>query len=239
NVSVGDVLNAVKIIESFEPRPGRNYTNEGVNYIIPDVYIFEADGSYRIMLNDEGVPRLRLSNYYRKLLANKNSLAPEDKQFLEKKLRSAVWLLKSLDQRNKTIYKVTENILKFQEDFFRKGIEFLRPLNLKDVAGELGMHESTVSRVTSNKYLQCPRGLFSFRFFFSSAIKGQTADVSSASVKDIIKRIITEENHDAPLSDQQIVEMLKNKNITIARRTVAKYRDELKISSHGRRKRWS
>jgi RNA polymerase sigma-54 factor len=236
--SIEDVFAAVKIIEGLEPRPGRNFSSDEPVHIIPDVFIEESDGTFLITLNDEGVPKLRLSNYYRKLLANKKSLGPEEKKFLEEKLRSAIWLLKSLDQRNKTIYRVTDSILKFQEEFFRKGYKYLKPLNLKDVAEDLGMHESTISRVTSNKYVQCPQGLLSFRFFFSNAVQSSAGDISSSTVKDLIRKIISEENSSEPLNDKKIVEILKDKGIEVARRTAAKYREELKIPSHIKRKKW-
>ncbi|UCF86980.1 MAG: RNA polymerase sigma-54 factor, partial [Nitrospiraceae bacterium] len=204
-----------------------------------DVFIQEADGKLNIILNDEGIPRLRLSNYYRSLIAKKNVLGKDEKQFLEEKLRSALWLLKSLGQRKKTIYRITESILKFQEEFFRKGIEHLKPLNLKDIATDLGMHQSTISRVTSNKYLQCPRGLFSFRYFLSNAVHSEQGEVSSSTVKDIIRQLVANEDPRAPLSDKGIYEILNRRNINIARRTVAKYREELKIPSNTRRKRWT
>jgi RNA polymerase sigma-54 factor len=236
--SLDDIFAAVKIIEGLEPRPGRNFSSDEPVHIIPDVFIEESDGNFLITLNDEGVPKLRLSNYYRRLLANKKSLGPEEKKFLEEKLRSAVWLLKSLDQRNKTIYRVTESILKFQEDFFRKGHKYLKPLNLKDVAEDLGMHESTISRVTSNKYVQCPHGLLNFRFFFSNAVQSSSGSISSSTVKDLIRKIVSEENPNDPLNDKKIVEILKGKGIDVARRTAAKYREELKIPSHIKRKKW-
>ncbi len=236
--SLDDIFAAVKIIEGLEPRPGRNFSSDEPVHIIPDVYIEESDGSFLITLNDEGVPKLRLSNYYKRLLANKKSLGPEEKKFLEEKLRSAVWLLKSLDQRNKTIYRVTESILKFQEEFFRKGQKYLKPLNLKDVAEDLGMHESTISRVTSNKYVQCPQGLLNFRFFFSNAVPSSSGSISSSTVKDLIRKIISEENPNDPLNDKKIVEILKGNGIDVARRTAAKYREELKIPSHIKRKKW-
>jgi RNA polymerase sigma-54 factor len=238
-VSIEDILSAVKIIEGLEPRPGRNYSKEDVIHIIPDVYIEESNGEFIIILNDEGIPRLRLSNYYRKLISKKNALGLEEKQFLEEKLRSAIWLLKSLNQRKKTIYRITESILKFQNDFFKMGIEHLKPLNLKNIASDLGMHESTISRVTSNKYLQCPRGLFGFRFFLSNAVHAVNGEVSSSTVKDYIRQLISKEDPKAPFSDKGIVEMLNSKDINIARRTVAKYREELKIPSHSRRKKWT
>ncbi len=236
--SIDNIFAAVKIIEGLEPRPGRNYSSDEPVHIIPDVYVEESDGKFIITLNEEGIPKLRLSNYYRRLLANKKSLGPEEKLFLEEKLRSAIWLLRSLDQRNKTIYKVTESILKFQDDFFRKGHKYLKPLNLRDVAEDLGMHESTISRVTSNKYIQCPQGLLNFRYFFSNAVTSSGGDMSSSTVKDIIRQIVTDENPKDPLNDQKIVDMLKNRGINVARRTAAKYREELKIASHLKRKKW-
>jgi RNA polymerase sigma-54 factor len=238
NTSIDEILAAVKIIEGLEPRPGRNYSGEEPLHIVPDVFVEESDGKFIIMLNDEGVPKLRLSNYYRKLLANKKSLGTEEKQFLEEKLRSAIWLLRSLDQRNKTIYRVTESILKFQEDFFRKGPSYLKPLNLKNIAEDLGMHESTISRVTSNKYVQCPQGLLNFRFFFSNAVSSARGTISTSTVKDIIKQLISDENPKEPLNDKKIVNLLKDKGINVARRTAAKYREELKILSHIKRKKW-
>jgi RNA polymerase sigma-54 factor len=239
-VPVDEILTAVKIIEGLEPRPGRNYSSDEVIHIFPDVYIVEdSEGKFIIVLNDDGVPRLKLSNYYRKLLAKKNSLNQEEKQFLEEKLRSAVWLLKSLDQRNKTIYRVTESILKFQEGFFRKGIKELKPLNLKDIATDLGLHESTISRVTSSKYMQCPRGLIDFKFFFSNAVHSTDGDVSSSLIKTTIKQLVSNEDPQHPLSDKDLVEKLSDLKVKIARRTIAKYREELKISSHSRRKKWT
>ncbi|MBI4682205.1 MAG: RNA polymerase factor sigma-54 [Nitrospirae bacterium] len=237
-VGIDDIFAAVKIIEGLEPRPGRNYSSDEPVHIIPDVYVEESDGAFIITLNDEGIPKLRLSNYYRRLLANKKTLGPEEKQFLEDKLRSAIWLLRSLDQRNKTIYKVTDSILKFQEDFFRKGHKYLKPLNLRDIAEDLGMHESTISRVTSNKYIQCPQGLLNFRYFFSNSVPSESGEMSSSTVKNLIKQIITDENSKDPLNDQKIVDLLKDKGISVARRTTAKYREELKIPSHLKRKKW-
>jgi RNA polymerase sigma-54 factor len=235
-----DILAAVHVIEKLEPKPGRNYSTEVPVYIVPDVYIVRSEGDFHIILNDEGMPRLRLNSIYRKLLGKKNSLQKEERQFLDEKLRSAIWLLKSLEQRNKTIYRVAESILKFQRDFFEKGVSQLKPLNLRDVAGELGMHESTISRATSSKYLSCDHGLFSLKFFFSSGLSSGQGKMSSTSVKDLIKKIISEEDSKKPLSDQEIVELCKesSSNINIARRTVAKYRKELGIAPQNQRKRY-
>ncbi|HXX56691.1 MAG TPA: RNA polymerase factor sigma-54 [Thermodesulfovibrionales bacterium] len=232
-----DIIAAVSIIEGLEPKPARNFSTSSAEYVVPDVYVVKTEDGYQIILNDDRLPRLRLSNQYRKLLLSKKSLTKEEKQFVDDKLRSAVWLLKSLDQRNRTIYRVTESILNFQRDFFDRDVSSLKPLNLKDVALSLGMHESTISRVTSNKYLSCNHGLFGFRYFFSSALQGEAGAVSSTSVKDVIRKLVSEEDNQKPLSDQKIVELLKAKNIIIARRTVAKYREDLKIPSQGQRKK--
>jgi RNA polymerase sigma-54 factor len=237
NVPVDDIMAAVKIIEGLDPKPGGNFSSSAVNYITPDVYIIKTDSGYQIVLNDEGLPRLRISSYYQRLLNQKNAIPKEDRQFLEDKLRSAIWLMKSLDQRNKTIYRVTECILNFQRDFFDKGVNFLKPLNLKDIATELSLHESTISRVTSNKYLSCPRGIYGFRFFFSNAIPSDSGEISATTVKEMVKKIIAEEDSAKPLSDMCIVDIFKSQNINIARRTIAKYREELKIPSQSQRKR--
>jgi len=237
HVSVEDILTAVKIIESLDPKPARKFSTTSADYITPDVFILKADGAYQIVLNDEGLPKIKINNYYQRLLRQKDAVPKEERQFLEDKLRSAIWLLKSLDQRNKTIYRVTESILNFQRDFFDKGVNVLKPLNLKDIASELNLHESTISRVTSHKYLSCPRGIYSFKYFFSNAITSDAGELSSTSVKEMIKKIISEEDQSNPLSDMRIVDIFKSKNITIARRTIAKYRDELKIRSQSQRRR--
>jgi len=240
NCTTEDILAAVHVIEKLEPKPGRNYSNASPVYIAPDVYIVRSEGDFIIVLNDEGMPRLRLNSIYKRLLAKKNSLQKDEKQFLDEKLRAAVWLLKSLDQRNKTIYRVAESILKFQRGFFEQGVSRLKPLNLRDVASELGMHESTISRATSSKYLSCDHGLFPLKFFFSSGLQSGSGRMSSTSVKDLIKKIIEEEDPKKPLSDQEIVDICKQStsNINIARRTVAKYRKELNIAPQSQRKRY-
>ncbi len=237
NLPLEDIMTAIKVIEGLEPKPGRNFTSSNTNYVVPDVYVTKGPDGYQIVLNDEGVPRLRISNLYRKLIRQKEAIPSETRQFLVEKLRSAVGLLKSLDQRNKTIYRVTESILSLQKEFFDRGIEYIKPLTLKDVAFQVNMHESTVSRVTSNKYLSCHRGVYSFRFFFSNALQGDTGSVSSTSVKNTLKKIVIEEDSRKPLSDQKIAEILKNSGIIVARRTVAKYREELGIPSQAQRKR--
>lgn len=238
NAPFNEVLASVKVIEGLEPKPARNFSGSSIDYVVPDVFVVKTDEGYQIILNDERLPKLRINNYYKKLLLKKNSFSKEERQFLDEKLRSATWLLKSLDQRNRTIYRVTESILNSQRDFFDKGIQYLKPLNLRNVALDLGLHESTISRVTSNKYLSCGHGILCFKFFFSSALQSNTGEISSTPVKDLIKKIISEEDHKKPLNDQRIVELLKDNNIIIARRTVAKYREGLKIPSQNQRRKF-
>ncbi len=237
-VTLEDLMAAMAVIERLEPRPGRQFSGTEITYVVPDVFIEKIDGDYRIVLNEEGIPRLTINNYYRKLLSNKDALSKEEREFLRDKLRRAVELTKSLDQRNRTIYRVSESILKFQRDFFDFGSRYLKPLNLKDVAMDVDMHESTISRVTSNKFLACSHGVFSFRYFFSSSVSGQEGDVSSTIVKELIKEIIGSEDPLRPLSDQAIANKLQQEHkITLARRTVAKYREELRLPPQSGRKK--
>jgi RNA polymerase sigma-54 factor len=231
------VKGAVRIIEGLEPKPGRGMSDIQPIYIKPDVYVVRDEDDFRIILNDENIPRLRINSYYRRLLTNRDSLKKDEKEYLNERLRAAVWLLKSLDHRNKTIYRVSESILHFQREFFEHGVSGMKPLNLKDVAQDLDMHESTISRATSNKYLSCSHGLFNFRFFFSSGIKGEFGAISSTSVKDMIGKIVREEDPARPLSDQKVADILTKLNMKVARRTVAKYRDELHIPPQNLRKK--
>jgi RNA polymerase sigma-54 factor len=238
NAPLEEVMVAVKVVEGLEPRPGRSFSSTETNYIVPDVFISRTEEGYQIILNEDGMPKLSLNNSYRKLLLKKESLNRDEREFLKDKLKRAIELIKSLDQRNKTIYRVSESILRFQQDFFDRGVNYLKPLNLKDVAGDISMHESTISRVTSNKFLACDHGVFSFRHFFSSAIQSDSGDISSTLVKDHIRKIIAGEDPKRPLSDQLVADRLKGQNITIARRTVAKYREELKIPPQNQRKKY-
>jgi RNA polymerase sigma-54 factor len=228
-VGLEDIKQAIKVIEGLVPKPGSSLSASDTIYIKPDVYVVRDGEDFRILLNDENMPSLRINGYYRKLLMQQNSLEKEEREYLRESLRSAVWLLKSLDHRNKTIYRVTKSILNYQRDFFEKGTSALKPQNLKDVAIDLGMHESTISRATSNKYLSCQHGLFGFRFFFSSGLQTENGMVSSTSVKETIQKIVDEEDSRKPLSDQKISDILKGSSIKVARRTVAKYREELRI----------
>lgn len=228
NVSIEEVINAVKILEKLEPRPGRNFSRLEVSAPSPDVYVRKEGEDFQIILNDEGIPRIKLSSIYKELFKSKN-LPLEERQFLKNKFRCAIDLLKGLDQRNRTIYRVTESLIKMQREFFEKGIRYIKPLNLKAIADDLGLHESTISRVTSNKFIACDHGIFSFRFFFSNALPSKQGVISTTLVKEKILKIIEEEDIAFPLSDKEISERLAKEGIDIARRTVAKYREELKI----------
>jgi RNA polymerase sigma-54 factor len=230
---------ALDLLFSIEPKPGRSFGGEKVQPVVPDVAVEAVEGDYAVVLNDEGIPQLRISPYYRRLLKDKNAFnKAELKAYLEQKIHGAIWLIKNIEQRRKTIYRVTEAIFKIQRDFLDKGIAFLKPLTLKQVAEIVGMHESTISRVTSHKYVQTPRGLFELKFFFSSGLESDSGlDVSSLSVKNVIKELVGQESSDKPLSDQKIMKMLKESGVLIARRTIAKYREEMKIPSASRRRR--
>jgi len=237
NVSIEQVAEAAKLIASFEPRPGRQYAGEEPVYITPDIYVHKLGDEYHVVLNEDGMPKLRVSAAYRDVLSRKDGEGKETREYVREKLRSAIWLIKSIHQRQRTIVKVMESIIRFQRQFFDKGPEHLRPLNLRDVADDIGMHESTVSRVTTAKYVQTPHGLFELKFFFNSSIRtGDGEGIASESVKEKIMQIIKGEDPKSPLSDQKIAEMLSDSSIEIARRTVTKYREALRILSSTRRR---
>jgi RNA polymerase sigma-54 factor len=228
------IMESVEEIMGLEPKPGRRFGGNDSRYIIPDVVVYKLGGEYVVVLNEDGIPRLRVNSLYRSLL---RSSGDEAKQYVEQKLRSAVWLIKSVDQRQRTLRKVTTSIVKFQREFLDKGLAYLRPLSLRDVGEDIGMHESTISRVTTNKYVETPQGLFELKFFFHSGIaSGDGEMVSSVSVKKMIQDLLANEDPAKPLSDQEVAQILKGRGLTIARRTVAKYREELAIlPSHQRR----
>jgi len=235
-VKAEDVMAAVSAIESLEPKPGRPYAADDTQYIIPDVYVVKKGDEYVIMLNDEGIPKLRVSHFYKRMMRGEGDSAT--KEYIENKIRSAQWLLKSIEQRNKTIYRVAESIITRQREFFDKGLAHLKPMILRDVADDISMHESTISRVTTNKFMHSPQGLFELKFFFSGGLSGSSGEEhSSVMVRDMIEKVIHTEDPAKPLNDRVIVDMLKKKNISIARRTVAKYRCELKIPPANLRKR--
>ncbi|HEY2093755.1 MAG TPA: RNA polymerase factor sigma-54 [Thermoanaerobaculia bacterium] len=228
----------VEVIKHLDPKPGRKYSNERAIYVEPDVYIHKVGDEYVIVLNEDGMPKLRINGSYKAMLNSMDSKSDgETVNYIKDKIRSAVWLIKSLDQRQRTIYKVAESIVKHQREFLERGIDFLRPLVLRDVADDIQMHESTVSRVVSNKYMHTPRGLFLMKYFFHSGIDSDTGeDISSLTVKKKIQGYIEAEDPRKPLSDSKIMKILNDEGINIARRTVAKYRDELNIPSSTDRK---
>jgi RNA polymerase sigma-54 factor len=228
------VMEAIEEIMALEPKPGRSFGASDTRYILPDVIVHKVGDEYTVALNEEGIPRLRVNALYRTLL---RSSGDDAKQYVEQKLRSAMWLIKSVDQRQRTLRRVTQSIVKFQREFLDRGIAHLRPLSLRDVGEDIGMHESTISRVTTNKYVETPQGLFELKYFFHSGIaSGDGEMVSSVSVKKMIRDHLATEEPDKPFSDQEIAQYLKGRGLTIARRTVAKYREELGIlPSHHRR----
>jgi RNA polymerase sigma-54 factor len=229
------VMESVEEIMGLEPKPGRRFGGGDSRYIVPDVVVHKMGSEYVVVLNEDGIPRLRVNSLYRSLLRNSGD---EARQYVEQKLRSAVWLIKSVDQRQRTLRKVTQSIVKFQREFLDKGLPYLRPLSLRDVGEDIGMHESTISRVTTNKYVETPQGLFELKYFFHSGIQsGDGEMVSSVSVKKMIQDLLANEDPSKPLSDQEVALILKGRGLTIARRTVAKYRDQLGVLSARMRKR--
>ncbi|MDA3969817.1 MAG: RNA polymerase factor sigma-54 [Desulfobulbaceae bacterium] len=228
---VEEVIAAVNIILDLDPHPGQVYSNEEPQYITPDVMVQKIDGEYVIQQNNDGLPRLRISAYYQAVLQDKKSTPQATREYIQDKMRSASWLIKSIEQRQRTIYKVVESIIKFQYDFFEQGVAHLKPLVLRDVAEDIEMHESTVSRVTSNKYMHTPQGTFELKYFFNSAIerKGGGDALSSESIRQQLKQMVAKEDPDKPLSDLAISKLFGDEKIKLARRTVAKYREQLGI----------
>ena len=237
SVSIEEVLAAIHIITGFEPKPGRKFSDDETIYISPDIYVFKVADDYEISLNEDGLPKLKINPYYKDILTSKDAMEDGTKQYIQDKLKSAAWLIKSIHQRQRTIYRVTESIVRFQRDFLDKGIASLKPLVLRDVAEDIQMHESTISRVTTNKYVHTPQGVFELKYFFNSSINCVDGDsVSSESVKERIRNMIKCEDKAKPYSDQEVADMLKEFNINVARRTVAKYRETLGILPSRKRK---
>jgi RNA polymerase sigma-54 factor len=219
------------IIASLEPAPGRYFGSREAIYITPDVIVKKVDGEYVVYVNDNGLPRLRISSLYRKLLKNRNG-DPKTKEYIRDKLRSAQWLVKNIQQRKDTIQKVAQSIIEVQRDFLDRGVAYLKPLTLKEIAEQVEMHESTISRVTASKYIETPRGIFLLKYFFSSGIENSYGEpTSSKSVKEIIRTLIEKEDKHKPLSDQRLTELISGRGFRIARRTIAKYREEIGILS--------
>jgi RNA polymerase sigma-54 factor len=236
--SLDDVIVAVNIIKGFEPKPGRQFSEETPQYINPDIYVYKLDNDFVVMLNDDGMPKLRVNSFYKNTISKGKKISGEAEDYIQDKIRSAAWLIKSIHQRQKTIFKVMESILGFQREFFEKGIAHLKPMVLRDVAQDIGMHESTISRVTTNKYAYTPQGIFELKYFFNSSIRrAQGGNIASASVQEKIRQIILNENPKKPYSDDKISLLLKEEHqIHIARRTVAKYREMLKVLPSNKRK---
>ncbi len=236
-LTVDEIKAHIEIIRRLDPKPGSRYNPSQSQYVIPDVYVVKVEDGYEVFLNEEGLPQLRISPVYRRLLERGGEDSAETRAYVKDKFRSALWLIKSVDQRQKTIYKVARSIVNFQRDFLDHGIEHLRPLVLRDVANDIGMHESTVSRVVNNKYMHTPQGVYEMKFFFHSGISSAYGEsVSSVTIKQRIRKIIENEDPRKPLSDSKIVSILQKEGLMLARRTIAKYREELKIPTSSQRK---
>jgi len=222
----------------LDPKPGLKHTSQNDGYIIPDLIVEKIGGRYQVFLNDTGMPRLRLSRSYQEIARDKKKLTPENREFIASKMNSANWMIQAIEQRRQTMLKVMNFIVDRQRDFFEKGIEFLKPLTLREVAEVINMHESTVSRVTNEKYVQTPRGVLPLKFFFSSALATASGeDASARSIRAKLQKMVEDEKSAKPLTDQQIVHLFQEQGIQIARRTVAKYRDQLGILPARMRKR--
>ncbi|MCB0219133.1 MAG: RNA polymerase factor sigma-54 [Chrysiogenetes bacterium] len=236
--SLEEVKNAVDLLRGLESSPARAFPEMETQYVVPDLYVIKVGDEYVITQNEDGLPKLKVSNYYKKALSNgAGEGGGAAKEYIQEKMKSALWLIKSIHQRQRTIYRVMESILKYQREFFDYGIEYLKPLVLRDIAEDIEMHESTVSRVTSNKYVHTPRGIFPLKYFFNSGISTTSGgSVASESVKDKIKQLVGSEPPHKPYTDIQLVELLRRQGIDISRRTVTKYRESLGISSSSKRK---
>lgn len=236
-VKVEEIIEAVKVIKTLDPKPGLQFSSEGFDYVIPDLVVVKGEAGYDVLLSDDGLPNIQISPYYRHLL--KNTSEPKTKEYLKKKYQSAEFLIKSIDKRRQTIYKVGNSIVKLQIEFLDHGVSHLKPMVLKDVARDIEMHESTVSRITTNKYIDTPQGIFELKFFFHSGIKSFIGnnDMSSIRVKKMIQEIVKSENPQKPLTDDEMVVALGKRNAKIARRTVTKYRKELSILPASKRKK--
>ncbi|MBF0096946.1 MAG: RNA polymerase factor sigma-54 [Magnetococcales bacterium] len=234
-VTEEELQDAVELIQSLNPKPGLAFGSDQANYISPDVYVRKQDGQWVVEVNTDAMPKLRVNREYDSALNGR--LSAQDKRFLQDNARSAQWLIKSLEQRSSTIYRVAESIVRFQTNFLEYGREHLKPLILKDVADDIGVHESTASRVTSNKYIHTPRGIFELKYFFSSSLVSQSGENhSSEAVKFKIQKLVESESPNRPFSDEKLAKLLKDQGIIVARRTIAKYRDILNIPSSSRRK---
>ena len=236
-LSVDEVTTHIEIIRQLDPTPGTRHNPSPSQYVIPDVYVTKVEGEYVAVLNDDVLPQLRISPVYRRMLDKNSHNSDETRSYVKEKFRSALWLIKSVDQRQKTIHKIAISIITFQREFLDHGIEHLRPLILRDVANDIGMHESTVSRVVNNKYMHTPQGVVEMKYFFHSGIHSAYGEsVSSVTIKQRIRTLIDAEDTRRPLSDSRVVDILQHDGLILARRTIAKYREELRIPTSSRRK---
>lgn len=238
DVSIDDIVGAMKAMRELDPKPAIQFNPDEAHYITPDLYVVKMDNEYQVYLNDDDTPRLRINSYYKSILKNKGKEKNQEREYLENKFRSALWMIKSIEQRRQTMLKVGRSLCKFQREFLDKGLNYLKPLILKDVADDIEMHESTISRVTTNKYIYTTQGLFELKYFFHSSVGSYLgSDMSSVRVKEMIRVICKDEDQSKPYTDDQIVKLLQSKNVKIARRTVTKYRKDLKIPATSKRKR--
>jgi len=236
-VSIDEIAAAAHLIASLEPKPSRGFEQDEIRTVLPDVFVEKVGGEYQIYLNDDGVPRLRVSSLYRRMAGQEGAEEEQARQYLQEKVRAAAWLIKSIQQRQQTLFRVTQSIFKFQLQFLDHGVSHLKPMVLRDVAEDIHMHESTVSRATANKYVHTPQGLFELKFFFQSGLRSGTGeDVASESVKEKIRGIIAAEDPRKPYSDQHIAALLSDDSVEIARRTVAKYREAMGILPSSKRR---
>ena len=237
-LSVGEIKEHIEIIRRLDPKPGSRYNPTPSQHVIPDVYVVKVEDQYVAVLNEDGLPQLRISPVYRRLLDKSADNSTETRAYVKEKFRSALWLIKSVDQRQKTIHKVAASMIAFQREFLDHGIEHLRPLVLRDVANDIGMHESTVSRVVNNKYMHTPQGVFEMKHFFHSGISSSYGEsVSSVTIKQRIRTMTEGEDPRKPLSDSRILQRPQDEGLLLARRTIAKYREELRIPTSTQRKR--
>ncbi len=240
NIGLAEIKDHIDLIRTLDPTPGRKYNEEKTTYAVPDIIVTKDDNEWTVVLNDEGLPHLRISHYYKKLLAEASRNEPDAHRFLKDRLKTALWFLRSLDQRNRTIYKVARFIVDKQKEFFEKGMDYIKPLTLMEIAQDIGVHESTVGRVVANKYMLTPQGVYSLKYFFHKSLSGNYGEeVSSLKIKEKIRKLVDREERTNPLSDIEIGDLLEKENLRIARRTVAKYRKQLKIDPSHIRKRKS
>ena len=237
DLRVDELKDHIDIIRHLDPKPGMKYNPSPSQYVIPDVYVQKVEDKYVAVLNDDALPQLRINPVYRRLLDPTSQHSAETRSYVKDKFRSALWLIKSVDQRQKTIFKIATSLIAFQREFLDHGIEHLRPLVLRDVADDIGMHESTVSRIVNNKYMHTPQGVVEMKYFFHSGIRSAYGEsVSSVTIKQRIRKIVESEDAHKPLSDSRIVSLLQAEGLILARRTIAKYREELRIPTSSRRK---